>query len=133
MFPQGTYHWEATKLDGQKIDRVKARCSADRLDPKTLKEFRLKGRGTLLLPIIAADKTINVNGIDFLGSDVVISTPARFAKIMVVNRKRFPLTMSGDVKEIYVLKLFEGDKQIVVTIEPRGVRILREEPVLEVS
>ena len=51
---------------------------------------------------------------------------------MLIIRKRFPLTSVDDVLEIYLLKLTEGDKQIIVYIEPRGVRILRQEPVLEV-
>ena len=132
MFPEGTYRWEATLLDGHKVTRETARCSAEGLDTKTLKEFRLKARGVVLNALLSADKDINVEGIDFKASDVVISTPARFSRIMLIIRKRFPLTSVDDVREIYLLKLTEGDKQIIVYIEPRGVRIMRQEPVLEV-
>jgi hypothetical protein len=132
MFPEGTFHWEAQTLSGQTLTREIARKSAEQLDPKTLASFKMCCRGLFLNGILSVERGIDMTGLGLAGSDFVVSRPSRFSRIAVIKRKRFPLQMSDDVQEIYVLKLTEGDEQIVVLIEPRGVRIAREEPVLEV-
>lgn len=134
MFPEGTFSWEAETLAGRKINRESAGVSAEHLDPKSLRVFRLRGRGLpLIAGIVEVAQGIDLSCIRLSGSDLEITTPSCFSKIKFVKRKSFPLQAPGDVKENYLLTLSQGDGEIVIMVEPRGVRVLREEPAAEVN
>lgn len=132
MFAEGTFQWEAETLDGRTITREIAGVSAEQLDPKSLKWFRIASRDRHHLGRPVVEAGVDATQIEVSAGEVRVTHPGRYDRIAFIRRKRFPLDMSSQPREIYLLKLRSGEEETVVLVQPALVRVTAGEPLIQV-
>lgn len=132
MFREGSFQWEAMTLDQRLVSRDTAGIRADSLDTRSLLWFRVHGPATNR-PVVSVGPGAEQDGIEVRAGEVRILRPERFDRIAFIRRKRFPLDMSSQPREIYIIRLGSGHDGLVVQVQPNMVRITKGEPRVEVA